>query len=102
MLSSLFGAVKKLLLILFCLSALVFGGLFTYENPEKITPVVLGYEFPSLPLGIYLAAVLLVGVLLGFVISLWGSQAKQIRLKRENARLRKASVRPATKQIEGN
>ncbi len=89
MFASLFGFIKKLLLIVLCFLALAVGGLFAYENPDKIAPVIYGYTLPSLSLGLYLVSLLTMGVLLGFLLSLFGNQTKQFRLKSENKRLKK-------------
>lgn len=90
MFASFVGFIKKLLLLALCLLAITIGGLFAYENPGTISPVVFGYSLPNLSLGVYLTIILLLGVILGLILSIWGSQAKQMRLKMENRRLRKA------------
>lgn len=89
MLKSLFRFIKKLLLIVLCLLAIMIGALFAYENPEKISPIVFGYSLPSLSLGLYLAFILLCGVCMGLMLSFWGSQSKLVRIKVENNRLKK-------------
>lgn len=89
MFASFIGFIKKLLLLALCFLAITLGGLFAYENPGSISPIVFGYSLPHLSLGVYLAAILLVGMTIGLAFSIWGGQSKHMRLKMENRRLKK-------------
>ena len=65
-----FKWLKRLLLILFFVSAIVLGVVFTSENNTPVSIWLLGYELPSLQLGLWLLVSLLLGSLVGLVLTL--------------------------------
>lgn len=60
-------------IIFVCLLLLAFGlgALLGYENQEAVTLVVLGFPVEGFTLGFIITFALLVGALLGYVLSLW-------------------------------
>lgn len=89
MLSSFLTFIKKIFIVALCIVSLVFGALFAFENPDKITPIVYGNTLPSLSLGVYLVGAFIIGVFLGSIISAWGAQTRLIKLKHGHRRLTK-------------
>lgn len=76
----------KLLKFLFLLVIAAFGASFAYINPGLVR---LSYYFgeTELPLGILIFLLLGIGIILGLLSSIAG----YVRLRRENAQLRKRS-----------
>lgn len=61
---------KRLILIVFFLVAIILGIIFTSENDMTVSVLLLGYELPDLQLGLWLLVCLLLGSLIGLVLTL--------------------------------
>lgn len=79
--------VKNVVIVLCCIAAVVLGALFAFENPDKITPVFWGLQFPPLSLGYYLIFIFVLGLLLGASIILLSKQTQIMGVKKENKKL---------------
>lgn len=90
MLASLVRTFKKILLICLCIAAIIFGALFAFENTTKISPVLVGLSLPHLSVGYYLIITMVLGLIIGIVLSSWKTQVKLLTLKRELSKLKKA------------
>lgn len=73
MFRSIYQFLKKVLWVVWLIVALVFGACFASENEIKIAPLLLGYSLPSLSVGVYLAAMLFVGIFIGSALSFFAS-----------------------------
>jgi len=87
--SSIYTLIKKILIVVLCLSAAILGAVFESENPEKISPVFWGVPFPSLSLGYYLIFLFLLGLFVGVILSQWATQKKLRASRRETKTLKK-------------
>jgi uncharacterized integral membrane protein len=63
-------SLKKLLVVVLALSAVILGIWFSVDNPQEITLVLLGFDLPEMPLGVVVLGVLLLGASVGFCVSL--------------------------------
>jgi len=61
---------KRLLLLCLVVLLLVLGLWFSSENTAQVAVKLLGFPVPEVALGVLLLAVLLLGAVLGFVVSL--------------------------------
>lgn len=89
MISSLWALIKKVCFLLLCVAAIVLGGFFAYENPETISPTAFSFELPGLSLGYYMVLILVIGLIIGVLISFWSAQLSKLKLKRELSKLKK-------------
>ena len=80
---------KRLFLFAWFLLLLLCGAWLVNDNPQPISPILLGLDFPELSLGIYISSLLLIGVLLGFFSSFLVTQGKLFAKKRELSRAQK-------------
>ena len=79
-----FKWLKRLLLIILFVSALVLGVVFTSENNTPVAIWLLGYQLPSLQLGLWLLLSLLLGSLVGLLLTMLPNlQHKQQLASRE-------------------
>jgi len=98
-----FKWLKRLVLILFFLLAIVVGIVFTSENNAPVSVTLLGFSLPSLQLGLWLLLCLLLGSLLGLLLTLFpnlrhrqqlASRERKINaLQKELNNLRNAAVK---------
>ncbi|MGH1371029.1 MAG: LapA family protein [Cellvibrionaceae bacterium] len=75
--------IKRLLLLLVLLCGLILGVWFSVENAQPVQVTLLGFSLPQLSVGVWLTAVLLLGAVLGYVISVF----PVLKLKNENMSL---------------
>ncbi len=75
--------IKRLLLLLIVLCGLVLGVWFSVENAQPLQVTLLGFSLPSLSAGVWLALVLLLGAVLGYVVSIF----PVLKLKNDNMSL---------------
>lgn len=76
----------KLLWFTLALLFLALGAWFVDENVITVTPIFLGYSSLGLPLGLWLLAFLMLGVMAGLLLSLaplWWGKARAKRLMKE-------------------
>lgn len=95
---------KKLLILIVLLSGLILGVWFSTENTQPISVLLLGFPMPAVSAGVLLCGVLLLGAVIGFVVSLISGiklrneklllKRRLARCEKELDRLRKASVKP--------
>ncbi len=78
----------RLIKVVFVLLGLVLGFWFASENGQSVNVVALGYPLPSLSLGLWSLIALMVGVLLGFVVSLWPAFSLKQRLGTKERQLK--------------
>ena len=95
MFNTLVRMIKKVTLAIWCLFLILLGFMLVIENSAGIEVMLLGMPLPKLSLGIYIAIILLVGVLLGFVTSYiavkgkgWSQSRELNKAKKEVAMLR--------------
>jgi putative membrane protein len=60
--------IKRLIVLLLLVVAIVVGIVFTSENSQQLSLVFLGYELPELRLGLWLLLTLLLGSILGLTL----------------------------------
>lgn len=94
---------KKLLILIVLISGLILGVWFSTENTQPVSVLLLGFPMPEISAGVLIAGVLLMGAIVGYLISLISSiklRNEKIFLKRRLARsekeldrLRKAAVK---------
>jgi len=104
-LSTLIRYIKIVLIVLACLAAVVFGALFTSENADKIQPVLIGVSLPQLALGYYLVLAIILGIIIGSVLTFLGCQNKAFQAKRTNSKLKRRVAeleKRAEKPVEKN
>jgi len=80
---------RRFFLFAWFLFLLLCGAWLASDNPEPISPILLGINFPELSLGIYISCLLLIGLLLGFFSTFLVTQGRMISRKRELSRARK-------------
>ena len=81
--------IKKTCVLLLCLTALVFGALFAFENPNELSPVLFGQRLPSISMGYYFVCVLAVGISIGFALAIVSMQFKLFQLRKQNRQLQR-------------
>lgn len=84
MITTLWRRLKAVIIIALLILALIFGGLFASENPGLISPVLLGFTLPNASVGAYLCLATAIGVLIGSLISYFGTQGKMFRIHRDS------------------
>ena len=94
---------RKLLMIVVLILGLVLGVWLSTENTQLITVSLLGFLMPPVSVGLLICGLLLVGALLGFLVSMISglkvrneklSLRRQLsRCEKELDRLRKSSVK---------
>ncbi len=77
--------IKRLLLLLIILIGIVLGVWFSADNPQALTVVALGFPLPQLPAGIWLLLMVLIGAVLGYLVSVMPA----LKLKNENMSLKR-------------
>ena len=60
--------IKRLTFLLSLIVAIVVGMIFTSENSQQLSLVLLGYVLPELTLGLWLVLTLLLGSILGLIL----------------------------------
>ena len=95
--------VKRIILIVVFIVALVLGITFTSENSQLVSPILYGYPLIELQLGLWLMIALFigggVGLLLSFLPLLWGKKTAQAKerkiqaLEKEINQLRSTSLK---------
>lgn len=94
----------KLIVGVLCLLAVMgLGWWISYENSQRVAPIVLGFVLPNWTLGVWLFATLIVGGLLGYLISLvtylkyrgrvLQLQHKLKKCEQDNAKIRESTLR---------
>ncbi|SDZ86331.1 lipopolysaccharide assembly protein LapA domain-containing protein [Microbulbifer marinus] len=89
------------LLALLCIAV---GVYFAVDNPDAIAPNFAGYALPSGSVGFWLIGFLLLGLLLGFVVSLVPFYAERRRargLERQLQRLER-ELQTVRRQVSGD
>lgn len=79
------GKLKKLLLGLFVLVAVIAVVVFTLENQQPVGLVLLGWSAPQLPVSILVIAAFLAGMLIGPAIGLYIASQKVRAYRRRPA-----------------
>lgn len=95
--------IKRLILLLLLIIAIVVGMVFTSENSQQLSLVFLGFTLPELTLGLWLVLTLLLGSILGLLLCTFSlfirgqsvnSKNRQIkRLEQELQQLRTNSIK---------
>ncbi len=95
--------IKRLILLLLLIIAIVVGMVFTSENSQQLSLVFLGYTLPELKLGLWLVLTLLLGSILGLILCTFSlfirgqsvnAKNRQIkRLEQELQQLRTNSIK---------
>lgn len=75
--------IKRLLLLLVLLCGLILGVWFSAENAQPLSVTALGFALPEFSVGVWLTAVLFLGAILGYLISVF----PVLKLKNENMSL---------------
>lgn len=77
--------IKNILLALAVMLSIFIGLWLGQDNPDTVNVVLLGFQLPPLPLGVWLLVALVVGIVLGLLASL----PLLIRANAENRRLKR-------------
>jgi len=95
--------IKRLTFLVLLIIAIIIGIVFTSENSQQLSLVLLGYTLPELKLGLWLVLALLLGSVLGLLLSMLSllirgqsvnSKSRKIkRLEKELQQLRTASIK---------
>jgi uncharacterized membrane protein YciS (DUF1049 family) len=95
--------IKRLILLLLLIIAIVVGMVFTSENSQQLSLIFLGYTLPELTLGLWLVLTLLLGSILGLLLCTFSlfirgqsvnAKNRQIkRLEQELQQLRTNSIK---------
>lgn len=95
--------IKRLIVLLLLMVAIVVGIVFTSENSQQLSLVFLGYELPELRLGLWLVLTLLLGSVVGLTLCTFSllirgqsvnAKNRQIkRLEQELQRLRSNGIK---------
>ena len=95
--------IKRLILLLLLILAIVIGVVFTSENSQQLSLVFMGFVLPELKLGLWVLLVLLLGSLLGLTLCMFSlflrgqsvrAKNRQIkRLEQELQQLRTTSLK---------
>jgi putative membrane protein len=94
---------RKSLMLLLCVSAIVAGGLFALQNPQPVPLDLLIFKLPEQPIAIWVLSALGVGVVLGLASGLLLTirRAATIRsLRKERDRLSAAVSKGQSDDIE--
>ncbi|WP_444931670.1 lipopolysaccharide assembly protein LapA domain-containing protein [Microbulbifer sp. SSSA002] len=80
------------------------GIYFAVANPETIAPNIVGYPLPEGSVGFWLIGFLLLGLLLGFIVSLLPVYAKRRQVKVLEKQLEKMEreLRSAHRKVSGD
>ena len=78
--------IKRLAFLVLLIVAIAIGAIFTSENNQQLPLIFLGYALPELKLGLWMVLALLVGSLLGLLLS---TLSLFIRAQSVNAKNRK-------------
>ena len=62
--------VKALLALILLMAALVLGVWISVDNPEPVSLTLMGFSLPAVAQGVLVTGILLLGAVLGFLISL--------------------------------
>lgn len=83
-----FKWIKRIILLIIFVVALVLGVTFSSENSQLTTLILFGYALPELPLGLWIIITLFIGGFIGLLLSflplLWGKKtvnAKEKKIK---------------------
>lgn len=95
--------IKRLTFLVLLIVAIIVGIVFTSENSQQLSLILLGYTLPELKLGLWLVLALLLGSVLGLLLSMLSllirgqsvnSKSRKIkRLEKELQQLRTASIK---------
>ena len=61
--------IKRILLLLVILAAVILGFKFSIDNGQPVQLLLFGFELPDIPLGVWVLCALLLGYLLGLLLS---------------------------------
>lgn len=85
-----FFRLLKIVIVIGCiLASILAGAIFASENPERIAPVIFGYTLPHLWMGLYLVVSMAIGLIVGVLVTLWGSQRRIYTARKERNRSQK-------------
>jgi len=94
---------KRIIAIGILLCAAFVGAKLSYDNGQLVSPLLIGYQLPSLPLGLWMSISLLIGCILGFFLAFFprffGRRSLSIRdkkikqLENEVGKLRTSSLK---------
>ncbi|WHI46382.1 lipopolysaccharide assembly protein LapA domain-containing protein [Microbulbifer sp. JMSA004] len=76
------------------LLCIALGVYFAVANPETVAPNIVGYQLPSGSVGFWLIGFLLLGLLLGFVVSL-----QPIFIKRRQVRALEKQLKKMEREL---
>ncbi|GAA5316961.1 MAG: hypothetical protein AseanaTS_21650 [Candidatus Pelagadaptatus aseana] len=85
---------KALLVLALVIVALVLGVWISVDNPQPVSLVLMGFSLPPIAQGVLITGVLMLGAILGFVISL----IPTLKITNENLSLRR-KVRRRDKEL---
>ena len=61
--------IKRILLLLIILAAVILGFKFSIDNGQPVQLLFFGWQLPDIPLGVWVLCALLLGYLLGLLLS---------------------------------
>ncbi len=95
--------IKRLIFLMLLIIAIIVGIVFTSENNQQLSLIFLGYPLPELKLGLWIVLSLLLGSVMGLLLSMLSlfvrgqsvnSKSRKIkRLEQELQQLRTASIK---------
>ena len=79
---------KLFVAVIFLLAIAALGMVINADNVETVSPSLFGYRFPAASLGIWLFLALLVGGVLGYLVSVLSNLKRHGQLTLANRKLR--------------
>ncbi len=92
---------KSILMFCWLLAVLVLGAWIALTNNEPLSLNVFGLQLPEFNAGVYMCAVLMVGVLLGYVTHYVVTQRKMLARKRALSKANREVARLQNERIKG-
>ena len=80
--------IKRLLVIAVLVFALMIGVTFTSENSQLFALILFGFQLPEQPVGLWILIALLLGGLMGIVLSIFPRLLIEQNLANKNRKIR--------------
>ena len=80
------GWIKKIVLLFILVAGLILGVWFSTENTQSVDIVLLGFPMPAVSSGVLVCGVLLLGAIVGYLVSLLSAlktRNRNLSLKRQ-------------------
>ena len=81
--------IKRTLLVLVILVATISGWKFSFDNGEPVQLLLLGSQLPTMPIGLWILSALLLGCVLGFILSYLPNALNQYSLQTKSRKIQR-------------